>query len=260
MSISRAASFLFPFLLAACASAPTEGKQEPSAAASPAAESKSGADAKKAAAQKVKDAEKELKLKRRELDYAEIAVRTTGIDRQIRTMTFEADLARAEKELEKHRKNLEQHTKETAPREIEERKIAVDHSTYRAEEAKDELAELEAMYKADEFAKSTKELVIKRGRRGAEMADRSLAVARRELAEFESHTMPQRERELREHVADAERTLQKSRLEADKARIELDVAQRQTDDRVKDLKQELEDLEKKLEEAKQEAAKAGASS
>lgn len=260
MSTPRASSFLFPFLLVACASHPSESKQDPSTAAPAVAEAKSGDDAKKAAEQKVKDAEKEWKHKVRDLEYAEISVRTTAIDRQIRTMGFEAELARAEKDVEKHKKNLEQHTKETAPRELEERRIGVDHSVYRAEEAKDELAELESMYKADEFAKATKELVIKRGRRGVEMADRSLAVARRELAELENHTMPQRERELRDQLADAERTLQKARLEADKARIELDVAQRQADDRVADLKQEVEDLAKKLDEAKKEAAKAGASS
>lgn len=262
MSTPRAASFLFPFLFVACVSHSGESKQDPSPSTAAAAkdEGESKDDAKKAAAQKVKDAEKEWKHKVRDLEYAEISVRTTAIDRQIRTMGFEAELARAEKDVEKHKKNLEQHTKETAPRELEERKIGVDHNVYRAEEAKDELAELESMYKADEFAKATKELVIKRGRRGVEMADRSLAVARRELAELETHTMPQRERELRDQLADAERTLQKARLEADKARIELDVAQRQADDRVADLKQEVEDLVKKLDEAKKEAAKAGASS
>ena len=60
----------------------------------------------------------------------------------------------------------------TAPAETTQAKISLDQARFSAEHAKDEHAELEAMYKADEFAEMTKKLMLKRSRRQMELADR----------------------------------------------------------------------------------------
>lgn len=251
MKLFRPLSFVLLFSFAACSSTAHVGA--PAAEPVVAEAVKKGAD--EEAVEKRRGLEKERMQKVRDIEYAKVSVQTSLIDRQIRTMSIEQELKNAELALGKARKDYEQHSKETAPRELEEQRMRLDQQTYRAEEAKDELAELEAMYEADEFAKATKELVIKRGRRQMEMADRGLAIARRELAEYEGHTMPERDRELRQKVADAELALAKARLESDKARLELDVAQRQADDKVKDLQTEIEEVEKKLAEAAKTEAK-----
>ncbi len=189
--------------------------------------------------------EKDLMHKRRDLDYARLSVQTSAIERQIRVMTGEQELAAAERAVQKARRELVLHQEEKAPRELEEQRIRLDYQIQRAEEAKEELAELEAMYQADEFAASTKEIVVKRGRRQLEMAERNLAVARAEFQFHQEHEAPEQVRDLTQKLKDAELGLEKARLEHGKMQTELGVQQRQADDRVRDLQVEIEELERK---------------
>lgn len=190
--------------------------------------------------------EKELRAKKREVEYAHIGLETAAIERQVRTLTVENLLQSARIDLEKAKRELELFLESTKPHELEEHQIQLDSQTYRAEEAKDEQAELESMYKDDEFAKKTKELVLRRGRRQVELADRSLAAARKEFEVLEQHTLPERERELRRKVETAELDLKKADLEQRKAALELDVQKRQAEDKLKDLEQEVKELEQKI--------------
>jgi hypothetical protein len=233
------------FLLAACAATAPEPEAQAPGAPPPKSADADKAEQQKKAEEK-KQREKELAQKRRELEYAKVSVQTAGIDRQVRSMSVDTAVARAQLELDKHKRELDLFLTQHKPREMEERRIGLDHQIYRAEEAKEELAELEAMYKEDEFARSTKELVVKRGRRQMEMADRSLAVGKKEFELFERHTLTERERDLKQKVKDAEQELEKARLEHQKAQLEMGVQQRQADDRVGDLQRDIEELERKL--------------
>lgn len=269
MATRTLVAVLVSLLAAACNSAPRATQQEPAVAPPPATADKPGdkpadpkvadkaADETKQKAeekqQKQKDLKKELQKKQRELDYARIEQGTGELDRTVRTMTVEAALQRTAADLEQARAALDLFLTEQKPRELEDKKISLDRSTYYAEESKDELAELVAMYEADEFAKTTKELVLKRGRRQLEMADRSLAISRREHREFEQHTLPQRERDLRRKVADAELERRKAEIEAEKAKVELQVAERKAKERGADLEEEIADLQEKLQKLAKES-------
>jgi hypothetical protein len=233
--------FLATCLLPSCASVPAGAAD--AGAKVPAAEGKSDA-AGKADARKEK--QKELKKKTRELAHARIEKETGAIDGKIRAGAVAAALQNATDELAEKRKALELFLSEQRSRELEEKKISLDRSAQRAEFAKDELGELVSMYENDEFAKTTKELVLKRGRRELEMADRSLAVERREFSEFEQHALPQRERELRRKVADAELEHKKAGLEADKAKLELELAAAKADESIAELQAEIVELQEAL--------------
>lgn len=193
-----------------------------------------------------KQKQKDLRTKQRELDYARVEAQTAEIDRRVRAMGVEASLQRTALELDKARAELDVFLKELKPREIEEKKISLDQSTYRAEHSKDELGELTAMYEADEFARTTKELVLKRGRRDLEMAERYLAVARKEASHLEQYTLPQRERDLRQKLADAEVERRKAEMEAEKARIEMELGVRKAADRIADLESDIKEIQEAL--------------
>jgi hypothetical protein len=224
------------------AAAPPAGAQEPAPAQPGAAKPAGAQDAQKQQDER-KQKEKELLQKRRDLEYAQVAVETAAIERQIRTMSVEAALQRTGIELTKATRQLEVFRTQQKPRELEEKRISLDAQGNYADEAKDELAELEAMYKDDEFAKATKELVIKRSRRQLELADRRLAVARREFELFEQHTLVDREQDLQRKVDDAKLEVEKAKLEQQKSRLDLDVARRQAEDRVRDLERDIGELE-----------------
>jgi hypothetical protein len=243
--IRRTLASTLAVALAACAATPSA--PEPGAPSAPLAKTAEADKAEKdKKAEEKKQQEKDLAVKKRDLEYAKVGVQTAAIDRQVRSMAVDASVARAQIELDKHKRELDLFISQHKPREIEERRISLDGQTYRAEESKEELAELEAMYKEDEFARSTKELVVKRGRRQMEMADRHLAVGKKEFEVFEKHTLVERERELRQKVKDAELELEKARLEHQKAQLELSVQQRQADDRVADLQRDIVELERKI--------------
>jgi hypothetical protein len=221
----------------------TAGKAEaPAGAAAP----KSDAEAAEAKAAAKKQKQKELRNKQRELEAARGEQQVAGYDRRVRQLALDASLQKTATDLEHAKKELAVFLAEVKPRELEERRMSLDSSSHRAEHSKDELGELVAMYEADEFARTTKELVLKRGRRELEMADRSLAVAKKELAHFENHTLPQRERELQQKVADAELERKKVELEAEKWKLEQALADRKAQDRLSDLEEEIRELETAL--------------
>ncbi len=266
MRILLAGSVLF--FLTACNTTPSAAPApEPAAAAGQNAAAGKTADSKvadakaaeelKAKADTRKQKQKDLRNKRRDLDYARIEQQTGELDRRTRAVTVEAALLRTAAELEQARRSLDLFLSEQRPREVEDKKISLDRSIYRAEEAKEELGELVAMYEADEFAKTTKELVLKRGRRQAELAERDLAVTKRESVEFEQYSLPQRERELRQKVADGEVERKKVEFDAEKARLEVQIAERKAKERLTDLEEEIADLEKEIAELPEAAPKAG---
>ena len=96
---------------------------------------------------------------------------------------------------------------------------------------------------ADEFARTTKELVLKRGRRDLELAERSLAVATKELAHFETVTLAQRERELQQKLRDAELERTKVGLEIEKWQLEGKLAEQKHKDRLADLAEDIQELQ-----------------
>lgn len=230
--------------VATAGSAPTDTA---SAGASSAAQDPSpaggGSDAAEKKAEALKQKRKELRDKRRELDHAQAEHETAELDRRVRTLDVEARLQRSAAELDAARRALELFLGDTRARELDQRRISLDATVYAAEHSKEELAELVAMYDADEFAKSTKELVIRRARRALELAERRVGVERRELAELEQHTLPERERELRRKVADAELERTKGAIDADKARLEQEIAARKARERLADLAEQIAELE-----------------
>ncbi len=192
---------------------------------------------------------KELRQKQREVEAAEVEHRVAALDRNVRQWSVEAALQKTTHELEQAKKALQMFRDVHKPRELDQKKIELDQATYHAEHQKDELGELVSMYEADEFARQTKELVLKRGRRSLEMADRSLAMAKKEIAHLETVSLPDRERDLTQKVVDAELDRRKAEVEAEKCRLETAQAVKKEQLRLADLAEDIAELQKALAEA-----------
>lgn len=245
------ASSLLLCFVAACGAVPAAPVAEAGPTAAPksaAAEDRAGEDKEKdkdkAAARKQK--QKELRNKERELEAAKVEQQVAEIERTVRLRGIELAQGKTATEQAKAKADLEVFLGSVKPRELEEKRIGLDQSQHRLEHSKDELGELVAMYEADEFAKTTKELVLKRGRREVEMAERYLAVAQKELLHFENVVLPQRERELRDKVVEAEHEHKKAESEAQKARLEIALATKKESQRLADLLEDIEELRAEL--------------
>ncbi len=216
------------------------------AAGEPAKAAEPAKDDAKAKADARKQKQKELRQKQRELDAAKVEQQVAELDRNVRQWSIDAQLLKTAAELEAAEKELQAFVQDVMPRELEQKRIQLDGSTYRAEHSKDELGELTAMYEADEFARTTKELVLKRGRRDLEMAERQLAITKKEAVHFENVVMPERRRELQQKVADAALARRKAEAEADKARLEFALATKKAAERLADLEEDVADLRQTL--------------
>ncbi len=105
-----------------------------------------------------------------------------------------------------------------APTALETAKISLKSAQDSATHAEDEFKELVAMYKADEFAEMTKELVLKRGRSRMVLANRRLAVQESRLANLKNFIHVAKLRDLRGKARDAtaaEDAAQRAQSEAD---------------------------------------------
>jgi hypothetical protein len=203
-------------------------------------------DKAKEKAEQKKQKQKELRNKQRELLAAQSEQRVAEMDRQVRQMGVQAALQKTATELEHAKKELAGWLRDVKPRELDEKKLGLDQSTYRAEHSKDEYGELSAMYENDEFARTTKELVLKRGRRELESSERYLDLTKRENAWFETWTQPARERELKQKIADAELEAKKAEIEAQKAKLEMELQVKKGEERLSDLAEEIRELQETL--------------
>lgn len=248
MILRTLSAVVFSLLASGCAAAPAAvaaASPAPGAAAVPTDAAKAG-DEKQQKQDERKKKEKELRSKQRELLHAKVEQQVEAIERRSRTLAVEAALARSADDLDAARREVEVFVRDIKPRELDERRLSLDGSTYRAENSKDELGELTAMYEADEFARTTKELVLKRGRRDTEMADRRLAIEKREFTNFEQFELPRRERELRHKVADAELARKKAESDGEKAQLELELGAQKMTERLADLEEDIRELQEAL--------------
>lgn len=189
--------------------------------------------------------QREVNKQERLVRHAEAELAIKQLENKLAVDEAQAERSKAMRELEEAKRSLDAFTGQVMPRELDEKRMQLDASMHRAEHAKDELNELTAMYEADEFAKSTKELVLKRGRRELEMAERGLALARAELQHFEGTVLPKRQRELEHAVHDAERALHAQAGKEEKRRMEARLAEQRSVDQLTELREALNDLRQK---------------
>ena len=181
-------------------------------------------------------ADEALAEKKRELERAhrhadrQHALEQARIDLALAELEVAASRRKAERAVVEARREVDEAQRALAvflererPRELAGGRLGLDRAAHRLELEQDELAELTAMYAAEDFAEMTKELVLKRGRKGVEFAERGLELERQKLALLEEETLAKKERDLRavlakaQHgLAEAEAGLEQAGLQAEK--------------------------------------------
>ena len=180
-----------------------------------------------------------------ELRKAEVNLELTSIGVEMTLRGARAAVADAERELDEAVSVLQVFDERRMPRELDEAQLGLDRALHRRELQADELGELEAMYAEEDFAQKTKELVLKRGRKNLEFAERALVLAQLALASKKEIELPLERRELDVAVQKAERALVDARDELRKAELEGEVD-------LLEARHELDELERD-EEADEEA-------
>jgi len=220
----RAVLFAAPLFLGACASTSSPAP----AAAEPGAQPKAETDP----------------AKKHAVTVAELELKKTLQENQSKLTKKRDALDIAERELEAKREKREAFATERKL-ELEEGALGLDRSRGRARDSELELAELEAMYAAEEFAEKTKELVLQRGRRNLEHAQRGLAIEEGKLALLTKTELPAKERALVLALAKAEQSVAAARRELELAELETRIAELKAKESLRKAQEPDEKKEKK---------------
>lgn len=189
------------------------------------------------------------------LAKAERAVEDGRLELKIAQAETEAKARKAQDEVDEAEHGLQEATtaldqfmKNERELELSKVKLGLDRATWRLEAEKQELAELEAMYQKDDVATLTKELVLQRGRKGVEFAERDLGHEQREGAATRDFTLPKKQRELEQAKRAKENALREAKADKQKATDEIEL-------KLRKARAEIDDAEKALTKAREKAAK-----
>ena len=188
-----------------------------------------------------KKAELKALKKEREKTYANLELALAEMDAERELLSAQQELERAQNSLQAAQRDLEHFQKVERPLEMEDLQMDLDRSTQSAHERQMELDEIMAMYKKDDFAKLTKELVVQREKFRMEMAQRELALAKKKANDKQQHAWAVKELDLslalkkaQDGVGDAQAKLKKTQarneLELMRARHKVEDAQRPDED------------------------------
>ena len=225
-------------------------EEAPSAEATPATE-----DAEKAATDK-KTRERKREQLARDLEMARLRLEKAELETQQTEARHTLAIEKAEKSLALAERDLRTYLEREIPAQMERAELNLQYAEDGFVEAKEELEQLELMYKDEEFADKTREIVLERGRRRLERSQRDLDIRRAEHATWLEEQIPI-EKERRERaVVDERQALRRLGEDERLAGIDRHVGLISARGEIIRLEQELEDLHTEIEKAaKAEAEK-----
>ena len=234
-------------LVVGCASNPPAGKESQAAQAPAKADDKGKGDDAEEKAEKIKKKERELAYARSELKIGRLGVEAD--EREARNAIEDAEL-----KLQIAMKDRDNFKGVEKPLKLADSKLDFDRSAQRMKESEQELKELENMYKQEEMAELTKELVLQRGRANLEFAKRSLELQQQKMANVKDHELAKKEKEVDVAVERSEKALKEARAKKEKNGLESELKQTKAEHKIDELEAELGKLKKATEKAAEKPA------
>ncbi len=120
-----------------------------------------------------------LQKKERELNYAKLQLQITELELQADERSQKNSIADAERGVRHAEEELADYLQTHKVIETKERELNTDQQKENLRETQQEYDELESMYKGEDFAKKTKELVLSRGKARLDFSARNATCAMR---------------------------------------------------------------------------------
>lgn len=193
--------------------------------------------------------ERDIEMAKLRLERAKMAV-------DLATQSNAQSLAKARVELELAQRKLKTFKEKSKPERINRAELGFQYATDSAREAQQELEQLEMMYKEDEFADKTKEIVLERGKRRMERAKRSLEIETESIATLKGETLPVEESEQELGVREKTESLERMTRDQAAAMIDLRVGLLGAEAEMIRLNEELEDAAREIAAFERKQAKA----
>jgi multidrug efflux pump subunit AcrA (membrane-fusion protein) len=185
-----------------------------------------------------------LRATREERELAKLAIKQAELDLPLLKQHLPLDLQTSEREKKESADDLQRFLKVDKPRQIEEAQFALKSGEFNVESAKDELAQLEKMYRDKDLTEETEQMILKRYKHSLEMAEFSLRGTKLRTERSLTIDLPRREQA-------AQLAATKADLAWEKAREQLPLQLRQKELALEKLRfdenraqEKLADLEK----------------
>ena len=188
------------------------------------------------------DSARKIAKKRHELAMAHLQRELDQLGNEEKLRAAHHRLRQAEQAVAEAESALAHFQQNEAPLARRREQLDVDGATGRRDDSQAELEELEAMYSEEEFAQSTKELVLRRGRRSLEHSNRRLAMATEELRHLVEVEQPKRVRELTQALEGKRSDLTAAGVAGQRAQLELAMGTQKTSFSIENLERELAEL------------------
>jgi hypothetical protein len=216
--------------LVSCATTPAAEKPAAEAGASPAGKDEAKADA--------------IKKKERELNYSKLQLHLTELEMEADARGQKNAIADAERAVRKAEEDLSDYLQTLKTIEDKERALGVDQQKEGLRETQQEYDELESMYKGEDFAGKTKELVLSRGKARLDFSKRGMDLTGERHRFQDEKQTPRKERDLRDALDHARTALEDTRSGAERKKLSNELQMLKAKDALDDQQQELEKLKK----------------
>ncbi len=168
--------------------------------------------------------ESKIRASERKLRIAEMRLQHAKMDADSQRQAVSESRRQALEELEMAKGKLAQYQDIDSRNKIEQAKLSLRGAKDRAQEAAEELAQIELMYKDQDLDDRTAEFVVARGRRNAERSARQIAISERALAALTEHEVPRELRRLRLDVSRKQASLEKSERDSRSSELQKRIA------------------------------------
>ncbi|MCH7814168.1 MAG: hypothetical protein IID40_09130 [Planctomycetes bacterium] len=165
------------------------------------------------------DARKLAKLDR-DIDLARAKLHRAQMASHQAATQHEVALAKAEREHALQQQRLATFRERSVPNRIAWAQLRLTRAEDSLKETREELAQLEALYAADEFADGTKEIVLDRGRRRLERSKRDFELRREDFAILTEKTIPAETIDQELKLEQKVQALAKARREAEASELD----------------------------------------
>lgn len=233
-------AMLFAPVTPAPAAAWQDAKPAESAPAPDAAEEKAKTDKER------RDLVRKQSRSQRELQMAEMKLAKAKAQLELAEKQNVQALEKARADLEIAGRKLKTFKEKSRAERIDRAELGFAMSQDSVKEAEQELEQLELMYKDDQFADKTKEIVLERGRRRMERSKKSLAIETASIALLKSETLPVEELEQELAFKDKREALEKLQRDQEFGIIDQRIGLIAAEGEVLRLKDDISDAERDL--------------
>jgi HlyD family secretion protein len=170
-------------------------------------------------AQEAKEREKALKRAALEREFPIAREKLENARRELtdQAVDSQATAAKLQKELQLAKTKLETFEKREAPAKTAKAQFDLQGAKDNNDNEREELEQLELMYKEQDLADKTREIVIRRAKRALERAQQRLALQQEEFGILTERTLPQERDKLTLDVEEKQREIARAERAAQKA-------------------------------------------